>query len=888
MEIVVHGASAAGKVALAQVAGARIVGQSGTSTSWVTSKKNVAGIFAKFRDQVRPEMGALSLVASTRGAPRALISRDDATSRVVWEDFATYLWTTYTIPEGSRGAGGSVSIQTAQDYLKCAMNLAREIYKDADFFKCLDKNVDVSANDDRRWLMALRDQMWKAFYVRAVDNGDKIDQSANPVGLSHVTEMVRALSRYASAAQRTQARDGHARKFSILSLWHVAGRSGEIGSLSYKKLDWDEELQCLHVEVAQMKTTKTKRLVFSAGANRHICWFVAWGDRLTTETREAWFDDNDEYHWLFPDLIGTTSPGQRIGEYMKALVPHDIPGSSKKKEFEDYVVKTMPAHVSAASIRTGAANKLHMNMPEEFACTTTGHHLQSTAHQQYIDAMTANCMPGAVVLAGFPAFGWGQSGECAKPPSLAALANVPLVRGSGGGEVTFDTIIDALYRLSDFSPEVLRVGGRLRPAVNAAFASQVMYYEERAEERECSDVVRVMRDVLVAQQLARDASAAHSTLIGWGKLLRTRFNTVNKPLTMRETASQADQVVLSLTKMQSELEATRAINARLVERMTMLESSMAQVIESTASVGAGFNDLSKLVTGWATRAQPDAPVADLLGTAGEDGSRADVNAAVLGTEVGAAPQVGVISPRGAGAAAAAQPNALDVLMANADTAPSAPKSTAGLQARELVLNAWEEGGRGTRLYAGFERQAKAKVTLVMEVYNAVMTEEEGHLLNRPLNRERPQETRAEGMAIVNRVEERVVKMLTEWYEAAGKDKVPASLRPPKTKKTAKKRRVNGVDPRAAGARQPLTVNTMDELKRGLPRGTLTRENARAWWIKQAGTGSRAVETEGGEPAAALPAPEEHEVEQPAGSPSAWVTITSHAASFLGMSPKKRE
>jgi hypothetical protein len=209
----------------------------------------------------------------------------------------------------------------------------------------------------------LRENMWKHFFARAVEQGNKIDESAPPIGLTHVEAMVRAYSLYATKAAGARARDGHARKFSILSLWLVAGRSGEIGFLSYKKLDWDEELQCVHVEVAQMKTTKTKSLVFSAGANRHICWFIALGDRLATESRDTWYEANEEYHWLFPDLTGTTTPGTRIGEYMKALFPHGVAGSSNK-EYKDYVVESLPENVSAASIRAGAANKLHMHMPE--------------------------------------------------------------------------------------------------------------------------------------------------------------------------------------------------------------------------------------------------------------------------------------------------------------------------------------------------------------------------------------------------------------------------------------------------------------------------------------------------------------------------------------------
>jgi hypothetical protein len=864
MDLVSRAVGAGGEVALAQVAGGRINGRSGNSDSWQLYRRNVASIFERFRDEKRRDVGVL--LGATRGATRGLISEGHATDRELWELFATWLFQEYKIPAGKRGAGDGVAIDTAQNYLKCAINLARDVWPKADFFKCLDKEEDQRRNEDRVWYLNLRENMWKCFFARAVENGEKIDESAPEIGLVHVEAMVEAYARYATAnALNPRARDGHARKFSILSLWHVAGRSGEIGFLSYKKLDWDEELQCVHVEVAQMKTTKTKRLVFSAGANRHICWFTALGDRLATESRAAtWFETNEEYHWLFPDLTGTMTPGHRIGEYMKALVPvkgGEAGPSNKRKEFVDYVVESLPENVSAASIRTGAANKLHMHMPEEFACTTTGHHLQSTAHQQYINATTANCMPGAVVLAGFPAFGWGQSGECAKPPSLRALDDQFLIQG-----VTFDKIIDELYRVSSYSPEVLQVNGRLRQAVRAAFACQVMYYEERHKARECSDVTLAMRQVLMDVKLVDNQQAAHGILVQWGHLLRGQFDGENMRLTMRETASQQEQTVLAIAKLRNEIEASRVETARLVAEVATMKSGMTQLAESMASVGGAFNELSKMVTarvtGVAARAGPEALVAD---AAGEDGLRADESAAVPGAEMAvAAPQVGVVSPRGAGAGAAAQPSALDVLMAHAGAA-EAPVGTAGMQARELVQRAWVGNGKGCRVEATLAKQAKRNAMLALEVYNAVMTPYEKTSLNRSASGQRRQEVLAEGSAIVNAVENRVVEMLKEWYNELGKEP-RAFLFPPKDKRTKRTKRSDGTSGPAAAARQPLMVHSMDLLKRDLTTKFGAQEAQD--WAKR--TRSRAVETEGGEPAAALPAPEEREVEQPAGSPgSPW-------------------
>ena len=71
-----------------------------------------------------------------------------------------------------------------------------------------------------------------------------------------------------------------------------------------------------------MKTDKVKKLVFVAGADRHCCWFTALGDRLATESRDAWqqcneYDDEEEYRWRFPDLSETNSPGTKLGDYIR-------------------------------------------------------------------------------------------------------------------------------------------------------------------------------------------------------------------------------------------------------------------------------------------------------------------------------------------------------------------------------------------------------------------------------------------------------------------------------------------------------------------------------------------------------------------------------------------
>jgi hypothetical protein len=171
----------------------------------------------------------------------------EATDRALWEQLAEYLFDGYKKAEGTRGAGNHLSIQTAQDYLKTAMQLAQAVHVGQPFFECLNPLVDKRYNADRLWFVNLREQMWKKFYVRAVKNGDTIDESAPPLGISHVKAMVAALSKFASKPGPGilgQTQIAHERKFSLLSLWQVAGRSGEIAWLSYKKLETRSSAAC--------------------------------------------------------------------------------------------------------------------------------------------------------------------------------------------------------------------------------------------------------------------------------------------------------------------------------------------------------------------------------------------------------------------------------------------------------------------------------------------------------------------------------------------------------------------------------------------------------------------------------------------------------------------
>ena len=79
-----------------------------------------------------------------------------------------------------------------------------------------------------------------------------------------------------------------------------------------------------------------------------------------------------------------------------------------------------------------------------------------------------------------------------KPASLSALEHL------GIDSSQLNSIIDHLFRFDSASPPQLLPGGSLRSGVEAAFATQVMYYPGRFQDGEMLDVLTQKRDSMSA------------------------------------------------------------------------------------------------------------------------------------------------------------------------------------------------------------------------------------------------------------------------------------------------------------------------------------------------------------------------------------------------------
>ena len=126
----------------------------------------------------------------------------------------------------------------------------------------------------------------------------------------------------------------------------------------------------------------------------------------------------------------------------------------------------LPPNPTAAGFRPGACDTLASSMPAEIAVHVSGHDLTNlSALWEYIGARMALVMPGAVALAGWPPFPFGQLGRGPRPPSLAELV------GLGVCGEKLGLYLDAVLYLHDHSPPQMRRGGKLRPMLHVILAT---------------------------------------------------------------------------------------------------------------------------------------------------------------------------------------------------------------------------------------------------------------------------------------------------------------------------------------------------------------------------------------------------------------------------------
>ena len=513
-------------------------------------------IFESFRQSTPARLADLP-------APWPELSARAICRQSVFGGLALYMTEEMVIPAGKKNEGRHYAYGTILDYLGALLNQSYNRFigeADADqriFFTCLDTK---SSTDSARWWKGVKNYIVRTCFTRMRDAGEEMDKSAPLITLPHVKWMCRALAIESSAEVRAQplfldsgarARCALARassipppslsspsssftslpspwpqsmnrKLAIKTAYLAAGRSAEPAGMHWDGLQYDALFKGTIAEVAQTKTSKLKLIFLGAGADRHSCWLTDMGDSFITSPPLEPYKMN-EAAWLLPGLNKVANPGEKLGSYIKALQPVERGGAVAYKEV---AVASLPEGASAAGLRPGTCNHLATGMPGEFVVHTSGHEMKAGCSvYDYIDASVAKCIPGFLVLAGWPPLPWGQLGMGPTPPDLTVLEAV------GETEESLIRIIHELFHLDTASPPMLLPGGSMRQLVLDIFATIVMYHEERVAAGEVRNVA-----------VALEALVPRETLYKWGRRIKSKFQSDNARLYNREADTGSVQL----------------------------------------------------------------------------------------------------------------------------------------------------------------------------------------------------------------------------------------------------------------------------------------------------------------------------------------------------------
>jgi hypothetical protein len=218
-----------------------------------------------------------------------------------------------------------------------------------------------------------------------------------------------------------------------------------------------------------------------------------------------------------------------------------------------------------------------------------GHHLTAaSALFEYVDASRTMAMPGAIVIAGrstvfwrcrdrfgtgWPALPWGHLGTGPRPPSLQSLEE------AGVDMAKLELMIDELFHFDSMSPPMALAGGQMRGAVEAAFASMVMYYNDRVGSGEMNIVVVAMLD---ACSRAYGSADSAGTLADWSKKIAYQFNQDNLHLTSKEADTGTNRIVEAVQQLGRSLGEVHSKLAAVLEAVTVISQLRTLVDELQA------------------------------------------------------------------------------------------------------------------------------------------------------------------------------------------------------------------------------------------------------------------------------------------------------------------
>jgi len=253
-----------------------------SSSSWAAQKKNVVRIFELFR-------ASLSEEARDALAPHPFeeLSEEEACNPKMFEEFSHFLVYEYKIESG-RFMSQTLAVGPATNYIRILLNLVSDRFKScgtAETRLSLTA-LDSYANTEAAvWFKRVKRKMVRTIFQRSMSSGEEMDKSETPLYLEHIKAVCRAYGREGSA-------EAALRKLAIKCLWQGAGRASEAAWLSWDSLQWDPFFGSVFAEFPQSKMSKYKEIPLVAGADRHSCFFVDFGDFLVLDNKSVHCPDD--------------------------------------------------------------------------------------------------------------------------------------------------------------------------------------------------------------------------------------------------------------------------------------------------------------------------------------------------------------------------------------------------------------------------------------------------------------------------------------------------------------------------------------------------------------------------------------------------------------------
>ena len=241
----------------------------------------------------------------------------------------------------------------------------------------------------------------------------------------------------------------------------------------------------------------------------------------------------------------------------------------------------MPAEAVGASIRPGGCTTLAIAMPDSWAISLTGHDMTGFSKlYEYVDFSLANSITAAQVLAGWPAPPYGQRSIGPRSPRLQ------LVVATGRTLESLDAIADEVFNIhSKSSPLLMASGsgqpGSLRELVRTAFASLLMYDEQREAAGEMHFVRMKLREAVAEVYPNEDAI---QLIRSWCGIIASEFRTRNchiiNPVTANDTSAmqQMGRIINELGERVGELSkavlAGNQLNLALQAQVAELQNNL--------------------------------------------------------------------------------------------------------------------------------------------------------------------------------------------------------------------------------------------------------------------------------------------------------------------------